>query len=195
MDEKLLNIHDRLVNYFVSGEMAFAVLNTIRKERENHSLFDKDLFVFTTVVSTFSTAILVMANTIKPNSDSIHLAYLLNHIKLSQDNIDPKIYRKLTLFVLEFEDELKRIKHITDHVIALRDTTVAHIDRNYVNNLDAILQRPPIGWDDMTFAYSVVGSGLLEIGKYLGLDPNVQDYITLANFALESKTRLICRLP
>ncbi len=136
-----------------------------------------------------------MANTIKPNSDSIHLAYLLNHIKLSQGNIDPEIYKKLDLFVLEFEDELTRIKHITDRVIALRDTTVAHIDRKHVNNLDALLQRPPISWEDMTFAYSVVGSGLLEIGKHLGLDPNIQDYITLAYFALENKTRLICRLP
>lgn len=195
MDEKLLKIHDRLVNYFISGEMAFAVLNTIRKERENRSLFDKDLFVFTSVVSSFSTAILVMANTIKPHSDSIHLAYLLNHIKLSQHNIDPEIYRRLTLFVLEFEEELTRIKPITDRVIALRDTTVAHIDRKQVNNLDAILQKPPISWDDMIFVYSVVGSGLLEIGKHLGLDPNIQDYITLANFALENKTRLICRLP
>jgi hypothetical protein len=195
MDEKLLKIHDRLVNYFISGEMAFAVLNTIRKERENHSLIDNDLFVFTSVVSTFSTAILVMANTIKPNSDSIHLAYLLNHIKLSEGNIDPETYKKLSLFVLEFEDELTSIKHITDRVIALRDTTVAHIDRKHVNNLDALLQSPPISWEDMTFAYSVVGSGLLEVGKHLGLDSNIQDYITLANFALENKTRLICRLP
>jgi hypothetical protein len=195
MDEKLLQVYDRLVNYFFSGEMAFAVLNTIRQERENRPLVDNDLFVFTSIISTFNTSILVMANTIKPNSDSIHLAYLFKNIKLSQDNIDIETHNKLISFVSEFEGALINIKHITDRVIALRDTAVAHIDKKHLSNLSSLLQNPPISWEDMTLAYSVVGSGLLEIGKHLGSDPNLQDHATLAFFALENKTRLICRLP
>jgi len=195
MDEKLIKVHDRLVNYFFSGEMAFAVLNTIRQERENQSLIDKDLFIFTSIISTFNTAILVMANTIKPHSDSIHLAYLFNQIKLSQNNLDIETYNELESFVVEFEEALTKVKHITDRIIALRDTTVAHIDRKHVNNQSNLLHNPPVSWDDMTLVYSVVGSGLIEIGKLLGTDPNLQAYSMLTYFALENKTRLVCRLP
>jgi len=123
------------------------------------------------------------------------LAYLFNQIKLAQDNIDVETYNKLISLVAEFEEALTSIKRITDRVIAVRDTTVAHIDRKHVNNLSSVLQNPPISWEDMTLAYSVVGSGLLEIGKHLGSDSNLQDHATLAYFALENKTRLICRLP
>lgn len=195
MDEKIIQIYDRLLNYFYSGEMAFSVLNTIRQERGDRPLVDKDLFVFTAVISTLNTAVLVMANLIKPNSDSIHLAYLINCIKLSKSSFDSETYNNLILFVTDFEDALFNIKPITDRVIAMRDTTIAHVDRKLVNNSSVLFQQLPISWKDMTTMYSVVGSGLIEIGKYLGLDPNMGDYSTLTYFMLENKTRFICRLP
>ncbi len=196
INPKLLQVYDRLVNYFFSGEMALTILNVIRQEYKGKITSENDLFILASITSTFNTAILVMANTVntaKPNNDSIHLTYLINQIKVSRNTFEPDTYESLILFVHKFEEELAKIAPTIIRVVELRDKTVAHIDRKYVNDPASILQNPPIEWDDMIFAYDLVGSGLLEIGKYLGFDENIGNHIVLSNFLLKNKATEIYR--
>lgn len=189
--EKLIQIYLHTTNYFSLGVLAFVLIKTIREEYQRSQETKDDIFLGTVIISTYNSMILTLANTIKPNKDSIHLFYLLSYIKDSKDLFDTKTYDQLVNFISEVETELDKISHITDSVIKLRNTTVAHLDRKHVNNPLILLQNPPIKWSDMELAYTIIGSGLMEIGKYLDLD--FQDIITISNFELAKKTRKVYR--
>jgi hypothetical protein len=192
--KKLLQIFDRLLNNYHSGVLAFVVLETIRGEYQRFQAMEDDIFLGTLVISAYNTTVLALANTVKPSAGSIHLGYMFNIVKNSDDDLKNESYDQLISFIGEFEDTLRRIAPILQHIIHLRDTSVAHLDRKHVNNPSALIQKPPAKWEDMYMAYTVVGSGLLEIGKLLGLESEIEDYILISNNQLAKETRRVYRL-
>ena len=179
---------------FLSGSLAFIVFNTIRKEYERHPVKQDNIFITTLLTSTYDTIVLSLANAIKPNNDSVHLTYLINCIKNSKDELDAETYDHLTQFIGGFETTLATISPTINRIVEIRDTTIAHLDRNHVNNPSFLLQKPATEWKDVEIAYDVVGSGLIQIGKYLGLGNDIQDYIALGNLASTKQTLLVFNL-
>lgn len=193
--EKILQIFDRMLNNFHSGVLAYVVLSTIRDEYQRSQEMEDDIFIGTLVVSAYNTMVLALANTVKSSKGSMHLDYMFNITRNSKDHLNIESYDQLISFIDEFEDELKKISRITDHAIHLRDTSVAHLDRKHVNNPSSLLQKPPARWEDINLAYTVVGSGLLEIGKLLGLiTDDIEGYVSISNYVLAKKTRSVYRL-
>jgi hypothetical protein len=189
--EELVHIYLRLVDYLLSGVLAFVVLKSIREELIWDKETKDDIFIGTVVISSYNTLILTLANSIKPNSDSIHISYFFNCVRESNNKLGDEKYSQIMAYIGDFETELERVSNITKAVIELRDTTVAHVDRKHVNNPSALFKDQPISWDDMEIAISVVSSGLLELGKHLGLGENFPDYPQLANFFLAKKTKKV----
>jgi hypothetical protein len=195
---KIFQIYDLLIQNLYSGLIAVVVLRTIREEYTRYQTikrdipFEDDIFIGTLAISTYNTMILALANTIKPNDDSISLSYLFNNIKNGGNEINDS--DQLIKFIGEFENELARIKSITDSVVTLRDKTVAHIDRKYINNPSSLIINPPVKWEDMDKAYDIIFNGLLKIGKYLNIDANLADCINISNRILAKETQMVFRL-
>lgn len=114
--EKLINVYLHILNYYSSGGSAFVILKTLREEYQRNQEKEDDIFLGTVVISCFNSVIIVLANTIKPNSDSIHLYYLFNCIKNSKELFNPKTYNQLVSMISEVELELKKLSNITDIV-------------------------------------------------------------------------------
>ena len=189
--EELKHIYLRLVDYLLSGVLAFVVLKSIREELIRDNETKDDIFIGTVVISSYNTMVLTLANSIKPNSDSIHLSYFFNCVRESKKELGDEKYKKIIAYIGEFETELERLSNITKAVIKLRDTTVAHVDRKHVNNPSALFKDQPISWEDMEMAISVVSSRLLELGKYLDLGESFPDYPQIANFFLAKETKKV----
>jgi hypothetical protein len=78
LQDRITQAYYRLIDYFLSGVLAFIVLKTLREEYQKHEEIEDDIFAGSLVISAYNTAILALANTLKPNSASIHLPYLIN---------------------------------------------------------------------------------------------------------------------
>lgn len=189
--EELKHIYLRLVDYLLSGDLAFVVLKSIREELIRDNETKDDIFIGTVVISSYNTMVLTLANSIKPNSESIHLSYFFNCVRESKKELGDEKYNQIMAFIGEFETELERLSNITKAVIELRDTTVAHVDRKHVNNPSALFKDQPISWEDMEMAISVVSSRLLELGKYLDLGESFPDYPLIAKFFLAQETKRV----
>jgi len=189
--EELKHIYLRLVNYLLSGDLAFVILKSIREELLKDNETKDDIFIGTVIISSYNTMVLTLANSIKPNSESIHLTYFFNCVRESKKKLGDEKYNQIMAHIGEFETELERVSKITKAIIELRDTTVAHVDRKHVNNPSALFKDQPISWEDMELAITVISCGLLELGKHLGLSENLPDYIHLAKFSLTRKTKKV----
>ena len=187
--EELVDINLRLTDYLLSGLLAFVVLKSIREELIKDKQTKDDIFLSTVITSSYNTLVLTLANTLKPNSDSIHLSYLFNCIRDSKKNLGAEKYDQIMRHINEFESEMEKISKVTSAVIELRDTTVAHVDRKHVNNPLEMFKDQPISWVEMEMAISIVSSGLMELGKHLGLGENFSDYTQLANYFLATRTK------
>ena len=192
--ESIVEISLRLTDYVLSGVLAFVVLKSIREEVIKDQQTKEDIFISTMITTSRNTMILTVANTIKPNSDSIHLAYLFNCLRDAKKILGEEKYDQIMSCISEFEAELDYISNITKAIVELRDTTVAHIDRKHVNNPLDLFKDQIISWEDMEKALSIISSGLLDLGKHLGLDRNFPDYAQFAKFVLATKTKQIYNL-
>ena len=191
--EKINRIYLQLLDSFSSGLLAFVVLKTLREEFQRTKESRDNIFISALFVSTYNTVILALANLVKPNQDSVHLDYLFNCITSSKKELDSEVYAQLSTFISEFQSALEKVAPTINVAITLRDTSVAHLDRKHVNNPLSLLQNPPVTWDDIEMAYEVVGSGLSETGKYLGL-LDIRPYATISNFVLAQETRKVFSL-
>ena len=189
---EIVQIYEKLLDYFFSGVLAFVVLKTLREEFQRTHEGRDEIFISTLYISTYNTIVLALANTVKPSKESIHLAYLFNCIKESKGKFDIVTFNRLSSFMREAETLLNSITATIDAAITLRDTSVAHLDRRHINNPASLINNPPIKWDDIEFAYDIVGSALLETGKLLGLS-DLKPYTALANLALSQQTRGVFR--
>jgi hypothetical protein len=187
-NKKLVVLYYRILDYYLSGSTALTVLNMIRQQYEGQSITHDDIFLTTMVNSTYNTTILSLANIIKPHKESVSLDYLITCVKDSKDLFDVKTKNRFLSFVDEINYALSIISTTIERVTELRDKSVAHLDRKHINNPSFFLKKPPMKWDELATAYSVVGSAILEIGKYLDLDNNMEDIIRLADFALTKRT-------
>jgi hypothetical protein len=192
--EKLIHIYYRLEDAFYSGVLAFVVLKTLREEYRKYPTKEDDIFIGAVVISTFNTVILALSNIVKSNSSSIDLSYLFDCITQSKKEFDEKAFDELFHFIEEFRVELEKISLTMDRIIELRDKSVAHLDRKHVNNPKYFLEKLPIKWDDLEWAYDLVGSGLLKIGGYLGVCTSIFPLSEIANFKLVEKTRLVYQI-
>lgn len=190
---EIAQIYEKLLDYFFSGVLAFVVLKTLREEYQRTQEEQDEIFISTLYISTYNTIVLALANTVKPSKESIHLAYLFNCIKESKAKFDMGIFSQLSAFIEEAEALLRSITPTIDAAITLRDTSVAHLDRRHINNPASLINNPPIKWEDIEFAYDIVGIALLETGKLLGLS-DLKPYTALANIALAQQTRKVFRL-
>ena len=114
----------------------------------------------------------------------------VNGIKEENPGLEESEYSNLLILIKEFETALKGLNTTLDAVNMIRDTTIAHIDKKHINNPNALLISNNPLWDEILSAYSLVGSGLDEIGKYFGL-VSALDFVTLANHELARKTKLV----
>jgi len=192
--EKVTSIYNGIRDYFENGKLARIVLDEIRKQYKEKPNKPDDIFITTLVISTYNTVILSLANTIKPNDDSINLQYLLNCIKNSKGILSNEKRQLFNKFNDELESALKIIEPTTQRIIEFRDKAVAHVDRAHINNPSFLLQKPPISWDDVETAYRIVDSALLEIGEYIGATKQGQEFIGLAYLELIKKTWKVLHL-
>lgn len=193
--EKLGQIYYQLLNYLTGGSNSLAVLNAVRVEMGEKCQQTDDIFLFTLLNSCFNNSILVMANVIKGNKDSVDYSYLFREIRASESNFESEMFARFVKFADEFEWVLtsSEMSPIFNHILELRDKTIAHVDRKHINNPSYFLEKPPIKWDDLNSAYHVVGNGILEIGKYLNLYQELGDIVVIANFVLGKKTQKIVK--
>ncbi|MBE7436269.1 MAG: hypothetical protein HS100_20305 [Anaerolineales bacterium] len=187
---KIIQIYERLLDYFYSGTLSFVVLKTLREQIATSKNGVNSQFVIAIYLSSYNTIVLALANTMKPRDDSINLNYLFNSIRSSEKSLGEEIHKNLTEFLSEFESALQEIDAPIQAALVMRDTTVAHLDRRHINNPAALTIDPPVKWDDLERAYDIIGSGLLRIGKLLGLS-HIEDHTTLANFFLANQTRMV----
>ncbi|HLO13937.1 MAG TPA: hypothetical protein VK206_03845 [Anaerolineales bacterium] len=188
--EEIVQIYLRLLDYFSSGVLAFVVLKTLREEFQRTKENRDEIFISAIFVSTYNTVVLALANSVKSNQESVHLTYLFNCIASSKDELGTEAYNQLAKFIPEFQSALQKISSTINGAITLRNTAVAHLDRRHINNPLSLIQDPPITWDELEMAYNIVGSGLSEIGKHLGV-LDIQPYATIANFVLAQQTRRV----
>lgn len=189
---EITQIYQKLLDYFFSGVLALVVLKTLREEYQRTQEKRDEIFIGTLFISTYNTVVLALANTVKPSKESIHLDYLFNCIRESRAEFDIGTYNRLSSFMQEVKALLMSIASTIDAAITLRDTSVAHLDRRQINNPVSAIIKPPIKWQNMEFAYDIVGSTLVETGKLLGLT-DLKPYTTLANLALAQQTRRVFR--
>ena len=180
-----------ITDYLLSGVLAFVVVKSFQEELIKDKQTKDDIFIYSVITSSYNTLVLALANTIKPNSDSIHLSYLFNCIRESKKILGKDKYNQIMSHITEFESELDKLSNITMTLIELRDSTVAHLDRKHVNNPLALVNDQPIKWKEMEMTVSVVVNGLMELGKHLGLGESMMDYIILTNFFLASKSKQV----
>jgi hypothetical protein len=188
--EEITLTYMRLLDYFFSGVLAFVVLKTFREEFQRTKENRDNIFITSVFVSTYNTVVLALANSVKPNKDSVHLDYLFNCIISSKNALDAEAYHQLSTFIPEFRTALEKVASTITVAFTLRDTSVAHLDRKHFNNPLSLIENPPVTWEDLEMAYNVVGSGLSEVGKYLGL-LDIHPYSTIANFVLAQETRRV----
>ena len=192
--EKIIKIYDQIRDQFESGKLAFIVFKAIREQFQKQPERPDDIFITTLVLSTYNTIILSLANTVKPQKDSVHIQYLINCINNSKEIFDSETRKHFNSFIGEFEAALKTIDAIIERIIEFRDTSVAHIDKEHINNPGFLLQKQPISCEDIELAYNVVNRAISEIGKYLNADRPGQEFIGLAYLDLMKKTWVIFRL-
>ena len=190
---EIAQIYKKLLDYFFSGVLAFVVLKTLREEYQRTKEERDEIFISTLFISSYNTVVLALANTVKPSKESINLAYLFNCIKASETDFAIEAFSRLSSFMQEADGLLRSIASTIDAAIMLRDTSVAHLDKRHINNPVVLINNPPIKWEDMEFAYDIVGSALLETGKLLGLS-DLKPYTALANLVLAQQTREVFRL-
>jgi hypothetical protein len=188
--ESIVDIILQLKNSISSGILAIVVINTLREKYSQSKETKEDIFISSLFIGSYNTMILCLSNFIKPNNESINSKYLFNCIKDKNPGLESREYSSLLVLIEEFETALAALNNTLDAVIKIRDTTIAHLDKKHVNNPNALLVSNNPLWDDLSNAYSLVGSGLDEIGKYFGLVP-ILDFVTLANLELAEKTKLV----
>ncbi|MBA4420562.1 MAG: hypothetical protein C0391_05395 [Anaerolinea sp.] len=188
--EKIVDIIFHLENSITSGIMALVVINTLREKYSQSKETTEDIFISSLFIGSYNTLILCLSNFIKHNKESINLIFLFTGIKEENPGLEASEYSNLLVLIEEFETALDSLHTTLDAVIKIRDTTIAHIDKKHVNNPNALLVPNNPLWDDLSNAYSLIGSGLDEVGKYFGLVP-VLDFVTLANVDLADKTKRV----
>jgi len=184
--DEITEIFQRLLDYFYTGSLSFIVLDTLRTQIDLTKRGGDSNFIVAVYLASYNTLMLALANIAKPDDDSINLHYLFNCIRGSRRSFSGEQYDQLVAFLLEFESALLEIEGTIEAAIKIRDTTVAHLDRKHVNNPSALSIDSPVNWDDLKYAYDIVGNGLLKIGQIFGLSI---DLIILANYRLAQETR------
>jgi len=137
---------------------------------------------------------LSLANVIRPHGESIHLQYLIDCIRASKGLFDRETRKRFEGFSGEVEMAFKTIAPTVDRVVQLRDKSIAHLDRDHVNNPGFMLQNPDLSWQDVETAYTVVDSALTEIRRYLALQDPIHEYIGLAYGELQRETLQVFNL-
>lgn len=183
-NKKLVVLYYRILDYYLSGSMALTVFNIIDGQYTKHN----DIFLTTLMISAYNTAILSLANMLKPHQDSVSLNYLITCIKDTKDLFDPKTENQFLSFADEVNSAISVISATIEQVVELRDKSVAHLDRKHINNPSFLLEKLPVKGDELSAAYLLVESAIFEIGKYLDVDSNIEDSIKLARFDLTKKT-------
>ena len=186
--DEITEIFQRLLDYFYTGALAFIVLDTLRTQVGLTKKGGDSYFIVAVYLASYNTLMLALANTAKPDDDSINLHYLFNCIRASRRSFSDEQYDQLAAFLLEFESALLEIEGTIEAAVKIRNTTVAHLDRKHVNNPAALSIDSPANWDNLKHAYNIVGNGLLKIGKIFGLS-HIENYTTLANYLLARETK------
>jgi hypothetical protein len=168
------------------GWQAFLIAKYIHERRVNKRINCAYYFFNGTETSTIETAVLTLARLTIPDRErkSITIDYLLNYVE-QHSEVFPQIQGNTMLAVIaRHRSQLESLNSLIANIKEQRDRTIAHLDKLHITNPSAVYTHPPIDYQEVEKAFSLllnivnVYAGYLLPSEEIRLDdiaPNITD--------------------
>ena len=185
----------RLVAYYLDGYLAFITYRTIKGQLINDAkTVDTDILLTSIYKASYYSMIIVLANFLNPNRDSIDLKYLSNLVfeirtELPQDKFTlfKEVFNDIDLFITKVSDVQIKIK-------TLRDNVIAHIDRINITNPDKLDEDSDLLMSDIEDTYHTIRNFLIRIGKLIDQEKGLDVPLELLSITEPMVVKKVLRL-
>ena len=186
--DEILKAYEIIYSHFVSGSLDFVLFISLRTLYESKKIESNEILSTTLLNSSFNSSVLSLSNLIKNNSSSINLRQLMKLIVNSKDLLGDADQESFQVFTDQFEDAISKQAATIEHLLILRDKTIAHIDKKQITDPSFFLQKLTSTIGDIESTFVLVEGAIIEVGRYLGFNSiNLHDTISLLHFSLRKR--------
>lgn len=145
--QKIEQALSRLVEQFISGYFEFCFARFVHRARMDGQIKEARTFFAGAENSLFDNSILALSILIFRDTDSVSIDYFLNCAEQTPAAFPRAQEPALLNTISQHREQLKRIRERANNIKELRDRTIAHVDKKWVN--DSTYTRPPLDYDEI----------------------------------------------